>query len=147
MDYITTLQFSVAVNHGKLTHSMVCGVVSVSPDGQKMVSVGDSNQVHLFEVTTGGAYQPVEKLTTVNDAGFSCAWDRSSERFAVATQDGFVCVWDVRKLSAKLAQLPAAQKGQKGACRSVKFSQGGSIDLLAFSEVRPLAHESSMYPM
>lgn len=125
----------------RLTDSTVCGVVSVSPDGQKMASVGDSNQVHLFAVTTDGAYHPIEKLTTVNDAGFSCAWDRSSEHFAVATQDGFVCVWDVRKLGAKLAQLPATQRGQKGACRSVKFSQGGSVDLLAFSEVCLLIHK------
>jgi WD40 repeat protein len=70
----------------------------------------------------------------VKDAAFSVSWDSSSTRFATACQDGFVCVWDVRHLGRKLAQIPAFQRSQKGACRVVKFSQSGSVDLLAFSE-------------
>lgn len=71
-----------------------------------------------------------------NDAGFSCAWNQSSEKFAVASQDGYVCVWDVRS-TEKLVKMATTQNPQvKGACRCVKFSPSGSMDLLAFSEVR-----------
>lgn len=76
-----------------------------------------------------------------NDAGFSCAWNQSSEKFAVASQDGFVSVWDIRS-TEKLAKIPSSQVKSanknpqvKGACRCVKFSPSGSMDLLAFSEV------------
>lgn len=45
-----------------------------------------------------------------------------------------MCVWDVRH-NNKLAVLGSKQSPQiKGACRNVKFSPGGSVDLLAFSE-------------
>ncbi len=71
-----------------------------------------------------------------NDAGFSCAWNQSSEKFAVASQDGFVSVWDIRNTGSKIAKLGSKQNPQvKGACRSVKFSPTGSIDLLLYSEV------------
>ena len=77
-----------------------------------------------------------------NDAGFNCAWNQSSDKFAVACQDGYVCVWDIRS-SEKLAKIQSKQNPQvKGACRSVKFSPSGSIDLLMFSEVRSLIHRS-----
>ncbi|KAJ3386037.1 hypothetical protein HDU92_002749 [Lobulomyces angularis] len=106
---------------------------AVSPDGRKMVAVGDSNQVFLFDVNSSG-YQKVATLTGAKDAGFSCAWNHSSEKFAVASQDGVVCVWDVRS-TEKLALLNSKQYPQvKGACRCLKFSPTGSIDLLMYSE-------------
>lgn len=43
-----------------------------------------------------------------NDAGFSCAWNQSSEKFAVASQDGFVSVWDIRS-PEKLCLLSSKQ--------------------------------------
>lgn len=71
----------------------------------------------------------------MGDAGFSCSWNQTSDKFAVACQDGYVCVWDVRHAD-KLAVLGSKQSPQiKGACRNVKFSPGGSVDLLMFSEV------------
>lgn len=98
-----------------------------------MVAVGDTNQVFLYNITASGQYELVQTLTTVKDAGFSCAWDYSSTKFAVGCQDGFTCVWDVRR-SKKLAQLQSQQSNGRGAIRSVKFSQSGSVDLLAFTE-------------
>ncbi|KAI8847633.1 WD40-repeat-containing domain protein [Chytridium lagenaria] len=107
---------------------------SVSPDGRKLAAVGDSNQVYLYDVTSSGNYQKVAVMTATNDAGFSCAWNQTSDQFAVASQDGFVCVWDIRS-TEKLAKLGSKQNPQvKGACRSVKFSPAGSIDLLMYSE-------------
>lgn len=99
-----------------------------------MVAVGDSNQVFLHEITSVGSYELIQTLTTVKDAGFSCAWDHSSTKFAVGCQDGFVCIWDVRKSSKRLAQLSSIQPNGRGAVRAVKFSQSGSVDLLAFTE-------------
>ena len=45
------------------------------------------------------------------DASFSCAWNQSSDKFAVASQDGFVSVWDIRH-SEKLCKLGSKQVGQ-----------------------------------
>ncbi len=127
MNHFCTLRASTAVNG-----------VSVSPDGTKMISIGDSDNVALYNVTWNGSYEKVGTLATTKDAGFSCAWDKSSTKFAVGCQDGFVCVWDIRS-AKKLAQLPSCQANGRGAVRSVKFSQSGSVDLLAFTEVRRTA--------
>lgn len=123
MEHVSTLRLPTAVNG-----------VSVSPDGTKMVAVGDTNQVFLYNASATGAYEQVGTLTTSRDAGFSCAWDQSSTKFAVGCQDGFVCVWDIRS-SKKLAQLASKQANGRGAVRAVKFTHAGSIDLLAFTEV------------
>lgn len=119
---------------------------SVSPDGRKLCVVGDSNQVFLYDISHSGGYQRIATYTTTSDAGFSCAWNQSSEKFAVASQDGFVSVWDIRS-SEKLAKLGTKQCNSgsnnfrnpntpqvKGAARCVKFSPAGSIDLLMYSE-------------
>ena len=94
---ITTISFPTAVNYA-----------SVSPDGRKMVAVGDSSQVFLYNVTPEGDYEKVSSLTASNDAGFSCAWNQSSDKFAVASQDGFVSVWDIRN-SEKIAKIASHQ--------------------------------------
>jgi WD40 repeat protein len=99
-------------------------------------------------------------MTASNDAGFSAAWNASSDKFAVASQDGFVSVWDIRS-SEKLAKISSKQVKSlleilsvlnrlylnrqktpqnpqvKGAVRCLKFSPSGPIDLLMFSEVSP----------
>jgi WD40 repeat protein len=123
MNLVTSLSYNFAVNN-----------VGVSPDGSMMAVVGDSNQVILHSISNANEYKRIGALTAVKDAAFSCAWDSSSTRFAVACQDGHVCIWDVRHLGRKLAQLNSFQRNQKGACRVVKFSQTNSVDLLAFSE-------------
>ncbi|KAI9011494.1 WD40-repeat-containing domain protein [Gaertneriomyces semiglobifer] len=130
MQRVATISLPTAVNYA-----------SVSPDGRRMVAVGDSNQVFVFEGSSGDTWTRVATLTATKDAGFSCAWNHSSTTFAVASQDGFVSVWDIRSVSPaapssnKLAQLDSRQNPQvKGACRSVKFSPVGGMDLLMYSE-------------
>jgi WD40 repeat protein len=98
-----------------------------------MVAVGDTNQVFVYNISNQGQYELIQTLNTVKDAGFSCAWDHSSTKFAVGCQDGFVCLWDVRR-SKQLTQLTSQQTNGRGAVRSVKFSQSSSLDLLAFTE-------------
>ncbi|KAI8585750.1 WD40-repeat-containing domain protein [Geranomyces variabilis] len=126
MQRIQTISLPTPVNYA-----------AVSPDGRKMVAVGDSSDVFLYDVSASEGYTKIATLAGTpgsGEAGFSCAWNQSSERFAVASQDGFVSVWDIRS-TEKIAKLGAKQNPQmKGACRSVKFSPTGSIDLLLFSE-------------
>ena len=92
---ITTLGLSTAVNFA-----------SVSPDGKKMCAVGDSNQVFIYDVSTSGFYQRIATLTGTNDAGFSCSWNHSSDRLAVASQDGYVSVWDMRFINTANSSNP-----------------------------------------
>ncbi|KAJ2484437.1 hypothetical protein EV174_002433 [Coemansia sp. RSA 2320] len=123
LDLLTELRFPTAVNYA-----------AVSPDGSKMCVVGDSNLVFLFH-KRGDTFEKIATLTASNDASFSCDWSQSSELFAVGSQDGYVTVWDIRSHQQKLVQLETFQHGRsRGACRNVKFSPTGSIDLLAFSE-------------
>ncbi|KAJ1954125.1 hypothetical protein EC988_002599 [Linderina pennispora] len=99
-----------------------------------MCVVGDSNSVFLFN-KRGDDFEKIATLTASNDASFSCDWSQSSELFAVGSQDGFVNVWDIRS-HQKMISLETYQHGRsRGACRNVKFSPSGSVDLLAFSEV------------
>jgi WD40 repeat protein len=94
---VCSLTFPTAVNYA-----------SVSPDGRKMVAVGDSSQVFLYNITADGTYEKTASLTASDDAGFSCAWNQSSEKFAVASQDGYVSVWDIRS-TQKLAKIASHQ--------------------------------------
>ncbi|KAG0257053.1 hypothetical protein BG011_004193 [Mortierella polycephala] len=120
---LTSIQLPTAVNYA-----------SVSPDGRKMVAVGDSNQVFLFEISVAAGYQKIGTYTATTEASFSCAWNQTSDKFAVASQDGYVSVWDIRH-SDKLCKLGSKQQPDvKGATRCVKFSSSGSIDLLVYSE-------------
>lgn len=107
----------------------------MSPDGRRLIASCDANQVHTYSISASGTYEPIAVLGTAKEAGFSCAWDHSSTKFAVGSQDGFVCVWDVRRTSKMLARIASSQPSGRGAVRAVKFSHSGSVDLLAFTEV------------
>lgn len=120
-----TIPFPTAVNYA-----------SVSPDGRKLVAVGDSPEVYLYDIGSGSpdTFTLQSVLHTDRDASFSCAWSAASDRFAVASQDGAVSVWDVRS-SHRCAVLGSPRSGQVfGACRNVKFSQAGGVDLLLYTE-------------
>ncbi|KAJ1664847.1 hypothetical protein IW140_003915 [Coemansia sp. RSA 1813] len=119
---VTELKFPTAVNYA-----------AISPDGTKMCVVGDSNDVFLFS-KRGDDFEKIATLTASNDAAFSCDWNQGSQFFAVGSQDGYATVWDIRS-QQKMVQLETFQHGRsRGACRNVKFSPSGSVDLLAFSE-------------
>lgn len=49
---ITSLSFPTAVNYA-----------SVSPDGTKMVVVGDTSQVYLYHISSNGTYEKVSSMT------------------------------------------------------------------------------------
>ncbi|KAF9217060.1 hypothetical protein CPC16_009016 [Podila verticillata] len=120
---LTSIHLPTAVNY-----------TSVSPDGRKMVAVGDSTEVYVYDISVAGGYKNIATYNVTTEASFSCAWNQSSDKFAVASQDGFVSVWDIRH-SERLCKLGSKQQPQvKGATRCVKFSSSGSIDLLVYSE-------------
>ncbi|KAI8876351.1 WD40 repeat-like protein [Backusella circina FSU 941] len=123
LQLIETLEFRTAVNH-----------TSCSPDGRKMITVGDDNRVQLYNVTNSGHYQLSSTMAVSRDANFSVAWNHTSEKFAVSSQDGSVHVWDIRSPNplAKFSGLHPSIT--KGAARCVKFTQSGAVDLLAFTE-------------
>lgn len=118
---LDTIEFPTAVNHA-----------AVSPDGTKLVAVGDSPQIFLYNIR-GNDFEPMGILSGTGDSGFSCSWNQSSDKFATASQDGYVLAWDIRK-SQSIARFTTHQSSTKGAARCVKFSQSGSIDLLVYSE-------------
>ncbi|KAI8342154.1 WD40-repeat-containing domain protein [Chlamydoabsidia padenii] len=123
LQQLETIEFQSPVNQA-----------SVSPDESMMVSVGDDSTVHLFKLNSNGHYEKMSTMAASRDANFSVSWNHSSEKFAVASQDGTVHVWDIR------SQVPLCKFGgeqntiTKTAARCVKFSQGGAVDLLAYSE-------------
>ncbi|GAA5897154.1 WD40 repeat domain-containing protein [Sporobolomyces salmoneus] len=143
------LHLSTPINH-----------CSLSSDGTKLVAVGDTDQVFLFDVR-GDEYQ----LRTIiqgedgarRDASFSTDWD-DGHCFVVGSQDGFVTVYDQRQLPSSsssttsqrtrrtVAEFETTQRlqGPTGAVRKVKFSPGGRGNfeggLLAFTEHRRRIH-------
>lgn len=59
---------------------------SVSPDGRRMVAVGDTNEIFLFDVKNDGSYDLAHTFLGSSDAAFSSDWSASSDKFAVASQ-------------------------------------------------------------
>jgi len=109
---------------------------SVSPDGNFMVSTGDSREVLLHSVKNN-IYERIQTFIEAKDSGMCCAWNNSSTHFAVASQDGLVCVWDIRSRKP-ISKLHS--EGTNIACRNVKYSPNSWVDLLVFSEHTSLIH-------
>lgn len=84
---------------------------SLSPDGQTLLSVGDSPKVYLHRLS-GGSRLSFTPITTLSlpppepssfcysssslAASFSTSFSSNGTKFAVASQEGAVVVWDVR---------------------------------------------------
>ncbi|KAF4596109.1 hypothetical protein EYR40_008207 [Pleurotus pulmonarius] len=93
------LRLNVPVNHS-----------SISPDGQTLLSAGDSPKVYLHRISGGSriTFSPIHTLTLPPPdsyplnyssslaASFSTAFSANGSKFAVASQEGLVAVWDVR---------------------------------------------------
>ena len=65
---ITTLSLTTAVNYGtnnKFIITLLDDQVSTSPDGTKMVAVGDSNQAFVYDIRPNG-YSLIDRLTCIN---------------------------------------------------------------------------------
>ncbi|KAJ2917337.1 hypothetical protein MD484_g3045, partial [Candolleomyces efflorescens] len=94
------LRLDVPINHS-----------SISPDGQSLLSVGDSNKVYIHSIR-GGATVSFSHIVTYSlpspdysaipspsgslVASFSTAFSGDGLKFAVASQEGVVAVWDIR---------------------------------------------------
>lgn len=96
MTVIVTLTFPIAINYA-----------SLSPDGNFLVAVGDSNQTYLYSAVQNSGYQRIRTFSEASDSGMCCAWNSSGMCFASASQDGSVCVWDLRstKVGVKILCL------------------------------------------
>lgn len=70
-----TIHLDTAVNH-----------CSVSPDGSRLVAVGDTNEVHLYNSMLNGDYAHVHTFGGSEDASFSTDWSEDGNKFAVASQ-------------------------------------------------------------
>lgn len=71
----SNINLHTAVNHS-----------SVSPDGRKVVVVGDSNEIFLFDVLHNGNYDLVHVFEGSDDASFSSDWSGNGNVFAVGSQ-------------------------------------------------------------
>ncbi|KAH0556573.1 hypothetical protein GP486_005571 [Trichoglossum hirsutum] len=135
---IATLELEVAVNHA-----------TISPDGQHLVAVGDSQDVYFYKLTESssrsldpnhrweGCFNPPLRAGT--DALFSTAFSPSSQLCAVASQDGTVTIFDMRYIDSPkhnpiIRTIPSSRPGTNaGAVRSISFSPD-PWDLLVWTE-------------
>lgn len=110
-------------------------IASISPDGRTLLAVGDTNQVFLYNISTGSDTVTFDKIATYGagaDANFSTAFSADGSKFAVASQDGLVTVWDVRS-SSELAVFrttprptPGTAMGAGSGARRVARYRSGS---------------------
>ncbi|KAK4533710.1 hypothetical protein CCYA_CCYA18G4592 [Cyanidiococcus yangmingshanensis] len=151
----TTTSQSAVVDQGNRTSVLVPDQVircstninyaAVSPDAKRLLAVGDSAEVFLFDTrspSSGGSFYLTATFREANDAGICAAWHPSGLQFAVASQDGLCCVWDARYLGKTLARYTTQSLFPvRSACRSVKFSPAeADVDLLVFAEHQNYVH-------
>jgi hypothetical protein len=112
-------------------------IASLSPDGQTLLSVGDSPKVYLHHLSGGSrlTFTPITTLslpppdgTIYNTssslaASFSTAFSSNGTKFAVASQEGSVVVWDVR--SSKPLKIFQTDKTRMPAGRSMNGDASG----------------------
>ncbi|KAI8880636.1 WD40 repeat-like protein [Backusella circina FSU 941] len=127
MEKIFSIKTPSAINH-----------CSISPNNQKMVLVSDKGIAYVYEITEND-YKQISEYKVSDEPSLSCAWNQSSEIFAVASQDGHVHVYD-SVVKQKLCQLSSLEtRRTKKAARSIQFSTG-PLDLLVYAE-----HVSNIY--
>ncbi|EIN09948.1 hypothetical protein PUNSTDRAFT_133719 [Punctularia strigosozonata HHB-11173 SS5] len=128
-----TLKLDVPLNHS-----------SVSPDGRALLTVGDSNEVHLHHVTGSSrlSFQRTAKLilpllasphpnsyqfaSQCAPASFSTAFSRNGSKFAVACQDGMVVVWDVRSTKPLKVFETNKTRGRAESCSGIEQEEEAS---------------------
>ncbi|KAI9321225.1 WD40-repeat-containing domain protein [Dichotomocladium elegans] len=122
MEKISYLKMPSAINHA-----------SVSPDGQKVLFVGDNGMVYLYQITESGDYQSTSIYRASEEPALSCAWNHSSNKFAVSSQDGTVSVWKVEN-TEPLLRIPSTEiRKTRKAARAIQFSKS-PLDLLIYTE-------------
>ncbi|KAI9224427.1 WD40-repeat-containing domain protein [Blastocladiella britannica] len=125
MQRVANLTLPTAVNYA-----------AVSPDGVNLAAVGDSNQVFLYSAAGSASYARTSTITVPgSSAGFSCSWNPTGDKFAIASQDGLVLVYDHRAPTTPMATfMSTVPASDRGAVRCVKWSPSSAMDLLAFTE-------------
>lgn len=137
---------------------------SVSPDGRTLVSVGDSNEINLHALSSGGpgaaiTFEPISTLyhlphncsPSVEDseytALFSSAFSSDGTKFAVSSEEGTIMVWDIRSsLPLKVIQTDRTRNGgfsRRLTCgssdaRTLKFGGRAGKEVMVFNEVRSM---------
>ncbi|GLC39290.1 hypothetical protein PLESTB_001574000 [Pleodorina starrii] len=106
---------------------------ALSPDGRFLSCVGDCGDTMVYAVRES-SYTRVHSFQEAIDTGSSTAWSPSGTFLASAHQDGTLAVWDIRAAAA------VHKYRLTTACRNVKFSPGGVMDLMAFAEHEDMAH-------
>ncbi|KAI7861183.1 WD40-repeat-containing domain protein [Circinella umbellata] len=125
MEKLCTLRMPAAINH-----------TSVSPNGRMMLMVGDNGIVYLYNITESSDYQQISSYKASEEPALSCAWNQSSEKFAVTSQDGNVSIWDITQQNnvEPICRIGSTEtRKTRKAPRSIQFSKG-PLDLLAYSE-------------
>ncbi|CDS11593.1 hypothetical protein LRAMOSA03856 [Lichtheimia ramosa] len=122
MERIATLRMPAAINHA-----------SVSPDGRMMLMVGDNGMVYLYEITASDDYKQMAVYQASEEPALSCAWNQSSEKFAVTSQDGIMSIWQVGNPEPLHKIASTETRKTRKAPRAIQFSKG-PLDLLAYSE-------------
>ncbi|KAL1931792.1 hypothetical protein VTP01DRAFT_9936 [Rhizomucor pusillus] len=119
---IATIKMACAINH-----------TSVSPDGRKMLMVGDNGKAYMYNVTESGEFEEGSSYQVSDEPALSCAWNHSSEKFAIASQDGYVTVYSTLR-SEPLCRIQSSEtRKTRKAPRSIQFSNG-PLDLLVYAE-------------
>ncbi|KAL7325857.1 hypothetical protein PS15p_208284 [Mucor circinelloides] len=122
MEKIQTLKMPSAINF-----------CTVSPDSKKVLLTSDQGVAYLYTINQDGFYTDKCEYKVSEEPSLSCAWNQSSEMFAVTSQDGFVSIYNIHS-ATKLCHLGSAEtRKTKKAPRSIQFSTG-PLDLLAYAD-------------
>ncbi|CEP08246.1 hypothetical protein [Parasitella parasitica] len=122
MEKMQTLKMPSAINHS-----------SVSPDGRKVLLTSDHGFVFLYRINQDGFFTDKCEYRVSEAPALSCAWNQSSDMFAITSQDGFVSIYNIHAVT-RLCQIGSSEtRKTKKAPRSVQFSTG-PLDLLAYAE-------------
>ncbi|KAI8645929.1 WD40-repeat-containing domain protein, partial [Parasitella parasitica] len=128
MEKMQTLKMPSAINYS-----------SVSPDGKKVLLTSDQGFAFLYRINEDGFYTDKCEYRVSEAPTLSCAWNQSSDVFAITSQDGFVSIYNIYS-ATRLCRLGSSEtRKTKKAPRSVQFSTG-PLDLLAYAE-----HVNNLY--
>lgn len=128
-----------------------------------MLMVGDNGKAYMYNVTESGEfeegssyqgklilkisyyalllpsllsnciYSHIYQFKVSDEPALSCAWNHSSEKFAIASQDGYVTVYSTLR-SEPLCRIQSSEtRKTRKAPRSIQFSNG-PLDLLVYAE-------------
>ena len=107
-------------------------VVSISPDGSKLVIGHAGGQIELIDLDAGGARTPVP--AALEDGLVDLAFSPDGSTFAGVTQERTVIVWDARSL-----QVKAVLRGHSESVTQAVYSSDGNTIYAASDDLSVLA--------